>query len=159
MTTIMKRNVNGHEPATTFGGLVDQLFQDNLDRFFDDNFWGSNGNVSRTQMPVNIRDNGTAWQVDVIAPGLKKDDFKLRLNNGLLTISAEHTQEKQEGRDGNGNGWVRREYSHKAFSRSFSLDDTVDSEHVEAKYTDGVLQLTLPKKPTAQQATRAIQVQ
>jgi len=157
MTTIMKRNVNGHAPATTFGGLVDQLFQDNLGRFFDDNFWGFNGNVSHNQVPVNIRDNGTAWQVDVIAPGLKKDDFKVQLNNGLLTISAAHTEEKQEGRDRN--GWIRREYSHKAFSRSFSLDDTVDSEHLEAKYTDGVLQLTLPKKPAAQQAAREIQVQ
>lgn len=157
MTTIMKRNGNGHAPATTFGGIVDQLFQDNLGRFFDDNFWGFNGNVSHSQVPVNICDNGTAWQVDVIAPGLSREDFSVQLNNGLLTVSAAHKEEKQEGREGN--GWLRREYSHKAFSRSFTLDDTVDSEHVEAKYENGVLQLTLPKKPAAQQAAKAIQVQ
>jgi len=157
MTTIMKRNGNGHAPATTFGGIVDQLFQDNLGRFFDDNFWGFNGNTSRVQVPVNIRDNGTAWQVDVIAPGLSREDFKVQLNNGLLTISAEHKEEKAGGQDGN--GWVRREYSHKAFSRSFSLDDTVDGDHVEAKYNNGVLQLILPKKAEAKQASKSIQVQ
>ncbi|HWB28282.1 MAG TPA: Hsp20/alpha crystallin family protein [Chitinophagaceae bacterium] len=155
MTTIMKRNVNGQAPATTFGGLVDQLFQDNLGRFFDDSFWGFNGSLSRNQVPVNIRDNGNAWELNVIAPGLDKNDFKVQLTDGLLTVSAEHKEEKQEGKG----DWVRREYRHQAFSRSFTLDDTVDGEKVEAKYTNGVLQLTLPKKPAAQKATKAIEIQ
>jgi len=157
MTTLMKRNGNGYAPATTFGGIVDQFFQDNLGHFFDDNFWGFNDDVNRRQVPVNIRDNVNAWQVDVIAPGFSKEDFKLQVANGLLTVAAEHREEKQEGREND--GWLRREYRQEAFSRSFSLDDTVDSDHVEAKYHNGILQLALPKKPESRQASKPIQVQ
>lgn len=157
MTTLIKRNANGQAPATTFSGLVDQLFQDNLGRFFDDQNWGLTGGAARRHVPVNIRDNGNAWLLDVIAPGFDKADFKLQMANGLLTISAEHKEEKQE--DKAERSWIRREYRHEAFTRSFSLDDTIDTDHVEAKYNNGVLQLTLPKKAEAQPISRSIEIQ
>lgn len=154
MTTLMKRNVNGHAPATTFGGLVDQLFQDNLGRFFDDNFWGFNGNVSRSQVPVNILETDKAWELQFIAPGVKKEDFKVQVNDGLLTVSFEQKEENN-----NNEGWVRREFRHQSFSRSFSLQDTVDGENIGARYDNGILYLTVPKKEPVQKNSRQIQIQ
>lgn len=155
MTTLMKRNGNGHAPQATFGGLVDQLFQDNVSRFFDDNFWGFSGNVSRSQVPVNIRENDKAYELQLMAPGVKKEDFKVQVADGLLTVSFEH----KEDNSNNSEGWLRREYRHQSFSRSFSLEDTVDGENIGARYDNGILYLTIPKKEPAQKNSREIQIQ
>jgi len=65
MTTLIKRNSNGRAPQTTFSGLVDQFFQDNPSRFFDDYFWGFSCNINRSPVPVNIRENDTNSIVQV----------------------------------------------------------------------------------------------
>lgn len=155
MTTLMKRNSNGHAPQTTFGGLVDQLFQDNLGRIFDDGFWGFNGNVSRSQVPVNIRETDKAYELQFMAPGVKKEDFKVQVVDGLLTVSYEH----KEDNNSNNDGWRRREYRHQSFSRSFTLEDTIDGENIQARYVNGVLHLVVPKKEPAQKNARQIEIQ
>ncbi|MDI3321438.1 Hsp20/alpha crystallin family protein [Pinibacter soli] len=150
MNSIIKKE-NGQVPA--FGSVVDQIFQNNLSRFFDDTFWTNGG--SRIQVPANIRETATSYELHVVAPGLKKEDFKLNLNKDLLTISYDHTdtaeQQEQE--------WIRREYKQQTFSRSFSLNEAVDSAKITASYKDGVLQVVLPKKENSKNVSQVIQVQ
>ena len=92
-----------------------------------------------------------------MAPGLNKDDFQLHFSNNTLTISFEHKEEKNEPAEDN--RWIRKEYRQQSFTRSFSIDDTVDVDKTSARYDNGVLRLTLPKKEHAQSASKTINVQ
>jgi HSP20 family protein len=154
MTNIIKKD--NAKPAT-FGSVVDQIFQNNLSRFFEDDSWGSSGLQGRNQVPVNIRETDKSYELEVIAPGLKKQDFRLDLTGDILTVAFEHKEEnKEENKSG---GWLREEYKRRAFSRSFTLDDTVDASRAVARYEDGVLHLSLPKKESAQKISRTINIQ
>lgn len=94
---------------------------------------------------VNIREDENNYFVEVAAPGMKKEDFNLSLDNNILTISSE-VKDEQENRDGN---YTRREFSYSSFSRSFTLPDTAEADKIEAKYKDGVLHIVMPKKEEA----------
>jgi len=158
MANIMKRNTgNGNQTTGSlmpFGGLVDSVLQNSLSRFFDDDFWGFSGLNSR--VPVNIRETDTNYEMDIVAPGLRKDDFSVKMDNNVLTVSFEHKEEdKQENRQ---NGYLRQEYRMQSFSRSFTLDETIDADKITAQYKDGVLQVSLPKKEGAQRITKNIQI-
>lgn len=155
MTNMMKRE-NGHQPAT-FGTVIDKVFQDNLNHFFDDNFWGFKGIDQRRQMPLNIRESDNGYQLEMVAPGLSKSDFKLNVSGNLLTVSYEHKQgnEQQEGEG----KWLRRDFRCQSFSRSFNLDESVDVARIAARYEAGVLHLDLPKKEGAQNNARVITVE
>lgn len=155
MTSIMKREQgNGNVPAT-FTGLVDQLFQDNLSRFFNDEFWGFNGLSRSVRVPVNVKETDKSYEMELVAPGLRKEDLKLNVSGDLLTVSFEHKGEDNQQNE----GWLKREYRYQSFSRSFSLDDTVDTNKITAKYQDGILHLSLPKKEGAQRISKNIEVQ
>jgi len=158
MTTLMKRNSNGNGnmPATTFSGLVDKIFQNNLDRFFDDNFWGFRGLDRSTGVPVNIKDTGKSYELDLVAPGMQKQDFKVNLNGDTLTVSYEHSE--QDRRQSEDEGWLREEYRKQSFSRSFTLDDSLDPNKITARYSDGILHLSVPKKESAQKISRNIEI-
>ena len=153
MNNIIKKTDNRPK---TFGSVVDELFQTNLNRFFDDRYWGFSGLQSEGRVPVNIHETNTAYEIELVAPGLKKEDFQLSLNGDMLTISFEHTQEKSGGEDQN---WIRREYRMGSFSRSFQVDGTVDVDKATARYENGVLFLNLPKKEEAKRISRRIDVQ
>jgi HSP20 family protein len=157
MTSIMKRNNGNSNMPSTFTGIVDQLFQDNLSRFFNDDFWGSSS-VSRSssQVPVNIKETDKTYEMELVAPGLKKEDLKLNVSNDMLTVSFEHKEENNQ--ENEREGWLKREYRHQSFSRSFSLDDTIDANKISAKYEDGVLHLSLPKKEGAQKISKNIEI-
>lgn len=161
MANIMKRN-NGNGGAaatrslTPFGGLVDSVFQNTLNRFFDDDFWGFDGRVSSGQVPVNIRETDKTYEMDLIAPGLRKEAFNVSISDNMLTVSFEHKEENKE--ENKSEGYLRKEYRMQSFSRSFTLDDTVDAEKISARYNDGILHLSLPKKEGAQKITKSIQV-
>ena len=88
MTTniIKKNNGNSNVPTRSVTGWIDQLMQDNLNRFFTDDFWNLGGNSQRTGAPVNLRETDKTYEMEVIAPGLRKEDFKLQVSNDLLTI-------------------------------------------------------------------------
>jgi HSP20 family protein len=155
MTSIMKREQgNGNVPAT-FTGLVDQLFQDNLSRFFNDEFWGFSGLSRSVRVPVNVKETDKSYEMELVAPGLRKEDLKLNVSGDLLTVSFEHKGEDNQQNE----GWLKREYRYQSFSRSFSLDDTVDTNKITAKYQDGILHLSLPKKEGAQRISKNIEVQ
>lgn len=92
---------------------------------------------------VNIKDNKNKYEIELAAPGLSKDDFNVTLEEGMLTISAEKKQEKEEEKE----GYVKKEFSYSTFSRSMTLPETVDEDKdVKASYKDGILHLTLQKK-------------
>lgn len=152
MTNIIKRN-NGSLPAA-FGGLVDSVFQNGMNRFFDDDFWGFKGIDSRSRVPVNIRETDRAYEMEVVAPGLRKEDFNVNVNDNMLTVSFEHKDQLENRNE----GYLRSEYRMQSFSRSFGLDDSVDAQNITARYADGILYLSLPKKEEAQKITRTIEI-
>lgn len=125
-----------------------------VSKFFDDD-WNSlfdwtNRNYSGTShtMPsVNVQENDHEFIVDVAAPGMKKDDFKIELNNNLLFIKSEMTNEKDLVNEEN---FTRKEFNYQSFQRSFTLNDKiVDEANIKAVYKDGILSITLPKKEEA----------
>ena len=153
MNNIIKKTDNR---PTTFGSVVDELFQNNLNRFFDDRSWGFNGLPSQSHVPVNIIESDTTYEVEVIAPGLKKEDFQLSYTGDTLTVAFDRHEEKTGG---DAKNWIRREYRSASFSRSFTVDRTVDVDKATARYENGILKLTLPKKEEAKRTSRMIDIQ
>lgn len=93
-------------------------------------------------VPVNIRETENAYHIEVIAPGMHKADFKVNIDNNILTISAEKKAETAKETE----RMVRREFSYKSFARTFTLDDTIKSDKILARYENGILNIELPKK-------------
>lgn len=91
---------------------------------------------------VNVLETEESFQIELAAPGLKKEDFKVNIHENTLTISTEKTTEAT-------GKYTRREFNFSTFKRSFTLPKTVDSEQIVATYTDGILGLVLPKKEEA----------
>jgi HSP20 family protein len=93
---------------------------------------------------VNIRETNEAFDVEMAAPGMSKNDFKIQLEGNTLTISSEKRNENLEKGSEN---YSRREFSYESFCRMFTLPkDVVDSENIKARYEDGVLKLRVPKR-------------
>lgn len=131
---------------------------------FDDFFgrelfnWGNNNysSTSTTMPSVNIRETGDNYEVEVAAPGMDKKDFQITLDGNLLTISSSKQQSNEETED----RYTRREFSYQSFQRSFQLPkDVVDQENINARYENGLLYLTIPKKEEAKkQAPKMIEI-
>ncbi len=104
---------------------------------------------------VNISESGEEYHIELAAPGLKKEDFRVSVEKDILTISTEQrTESNNEGKTYN-----RREYSYSAFTRSFTLPESADVDRIQASYTDGILKLNLPKKEEAKAVSRQIEIQ
>lgn len=117
-----------------------------FDEFFKD--WAGGSQLAgRVVPPVNIRETQAAYTVALIAPGLKKEDFNIDVDNSVLTISAEAKTEAQGQEDGK---FTRREFAFKGFKRAFTLPETVNEDQINAAYADGILSIVLPKKEEAQ---------
>lgn len=121
-----------------------------------DNFFGRDlrdtpnfSSESATLPAVNIKETSEEFNVEVAAPGMSKEDFHIELDDNLLFISSEK-KESQERKDKEGN-YTRKEFSYQSFQRSFTLPKTVAGEKISAKYVDGVLKITIPKKEEAKQ--------
>jgi len=125
---------------------------------FDDFFkpwneWFDNGNFLRRKMnvpAVNITEQKDGYQVSLAVPGMKKDDFKIAVDGNMLTISSEKEESSEDEK------FTRKEYSYSSFSRSFTLPEEISKDKIDAKYEDGVLKISLPrreevKKPAAKQ--------
>lgn len=120
--------------------FVNRFFEGDLMDWSSSNFAGTNS----TLPAVNVSENENEFLIHVAAPGMNKDAFKVNFENGRLTISSEIKDEKSEG---NGNRYTRREYRYQSFQRSFTVpENIVDGEKIQAKYKDGILNITLPKR-------------
>lgn len=125
----------------------------NVDNFFDNNWLGK---WERDFPAVNIAENEKNYSVEVVAPGFRKEDFKLKVEDDVLTISAESKSERKE--DGKEKEYTRREYSYNSFTRSFRLPDDVKDDSISASYQDGVLKLELPKSKVQVKASKEIAI-
>jgi HSP20 family protein len=124
----------------SFPSFIDKLFEGDV---MDWNTWNFAGNNS-TLPAVNVKENDNEYQIDVAAPGLKKNDFKLNYNNGRLTISSEKSEDKEEK---DGKRVTRKEFSYQSFQRSFSIPERIiNADKISAKYNEGILHVILPKR-------------
>lgn len=138
--------------------LVKHNFK-NVNDLFDEFFsnlpsaWGKE--TGWNVPPVNIHENNEAYHLELVAPGLNKEDFKVSLEKGMLTISYEKKLETEQ-KDYKTH---RKEFSVTSFKRSFSVDDKINSEGIQAKYENGVLKLLLPKKEEVKVLPKEISIQ
>jgi HSP20 family protein len=110
-----------------------------LDRFF-------NEAAGRINFPsVDVAETDARYEIHVAAPGMKKDDFAVEFNKGVLTISGERKFEQNSEGESNGRKWHKVETSYGKFSRSFTLPENVKADGLEAEYQDGVLKIFAPK--------------
>ncbi len=152
MTTIVKRNNGSLIPANP-RSLFDDFFNRELFNWGNNNF-----SPSRTTLPsVNIKELEEVFEVEVAAPGMNKEDFKITLDGNVLTISSSKEDKHEEDKG----TFTRREFSYQSFQRSFELaKEVVDDERIEARYENGVLRLIIPKKAGGKiETTKLIEVQ
>jgi HSP20 family protein len=138
-----------NKPAKSFNNLVDDFFY-GMPSMLGNEFF-----PVKSSVPVNIRETANDFQMELVAPGFEKDDFKVNLDNNTLTVSAEakaETENKDEKQ-------IRKEYRFQSFSRSFTVDEKIDATNIVAKYTNGVLTLNLPKKVEVKEAAKQITIQ
>ncbi|WP_396169652.1 Hsp20/alpha crystallin family protein [Flavobacterium sp.] len=123
-------------------GIMPFGFNDvfDIERFFNNNL-PENG-FNQTLPAVNIKENKKEFNIEFAAPGFTKKDFKIDVDQDVLTISAEKEHEENEETE----SYSRKEFSYNSFSRSFSLPNTVSGEKIDARYDDGILKLSVPKK-------------
>ncbi len=155
MTTTIAKRQNGN-PSVSFGNVVDNIFHNSLRRFFDDNFWDTDAPLTGRTVPVNVRQTDQGYEMDVVAPGCRKEDFKINVDKNVLTVSLAHNDQRKEQNEKE--GWMRNEYVQQSFTRTFTLDDTVDINKISATYTDGILRLLLPKNEKAQALAKNIEI-
>jgi len=116
--------------------MMSNFFENELGDFFGKRI---------TDPAANIVEQADSFLLEIAAPGLKKDDFKIHLENSVLTISADIEDEKQE----EGKNYTRKEFYYGSFSRSFTLPKTINLETIKADYQEGILKVTMPKREEA----------
>ena len=141
MSTLVKRNYSN----------LNNLFEDVFGNF-------PTSNVSRDlhTPAVNIKESKDAFELEVAAPGLQKQDFQLNVDDNLLTISYEK-QTKQEA-SSDAPKYHRQEFTTRSFKRTFTLDEKIDANKIVAKYESGILSVTLPKKEEVKVAPKTIEI-
>ena len=122
---------------------------------FEDNFFPVLSNGNNLKPAVNIREDDKNYVLDFAIPGIDKKDLKIDMNEDVLTISSETKNDSEESKD----GYRRKEFSYKAFSRSFYIPENVNREKIEANYKDGILTVSLPKhEEEKNKITRKIEI-
>ena len=141
------------------GGLFPSLVNKSVSSLFDDflskdlfDWTDRNFTALGSNLPsVNLKETDTKLEVEMAAPGMKREDFKVEVDNGMLMISSEKEEEKEETRKKD--NYVRREFNYQSFFRSFYLPDTIDENKIEAIYKDGILHVTIAKRPGTEKKT------
>lgn len=138
MSLLVKKN------GSSFPNLVSELF--NTDVVLRPSLFDMTGGLLSGLNPnlpsTNISEDEKSFKIEMAAPGLERKDFKVETQDGTLTISSEKEKESKEENE----NYRRREFSYSSFSRSFQLPENSLPDKIEAKYEDGILRLTLPKK-------------
>jgi len=124
---------------TQLPDIFNQFFDNDLEKWSNKNY-----SSTHTTLPaVNIKETKENFEVEVAAPGFKKDDFNIELENDLLSISSEKVikdEKKEEER------FTKREFSYQSFTRSFRLPELIENDKITAEYNDGILRIVIPKK-------------
>ena len=144
MTLVKFKNNRNNALLPGFNDVFDTIFNDT---FFNDRM------VTRVPA-VNISETENNYHVELAAPGLKKEDFKLNLERNNLTISVEQSSDHQD----NEKDYSKREYSYSSFVRSFTLPDSADDNQINATYTDGILKIDIAKREEAKSVRRQIEI-
>jgi HSP20 family protein len=146
--SLIKRESNLPTWSNFFGDFLNRDWYDWSNQHYS---------LTNTTLPsVNIKETEDEFFVEMAAPGMVKDDFKIELENNLLTIFSEKQSEKEVKEK---ERISRREFSYQSFSRSFVLPEMVDNERIAAKYENGILSINIPKKEEAKpKPTRQIMV-
>jgi HSP20 family protein len=132
--------------------LFDDFFSRDIFDWTDKNY-----SALGTNLPsVNLKETDTKLVIELAAPGLKKEDFKVEIDNNLLIISCEKGEEKEDTKKEN---YYRREFNYQSFYRSFNLPEYIDENKIEATYKEGILHVTISKKEGARKkAMKAITI-
>lgn len=132
--TQLKTNKNESWFPSVFGDFFD------TDKFFDSS-WLKN-NFTQSLPAVNIKETNKEFDIEFAAPGFNKEDFKISIDDHVLSVTAEKKHEKMN----EGDKYTRKEFSYNSFSRTFTIPENVIADKLEAKYNDGILKLCIPKK-------------
>ncbi|MBP5371069.1 MAG: Hsp20/alpha crystallin family protein [Bacteroidales bacterium] len=136
---------------------VPSFFED----VFNDDFWGASISKQFATPAVNIKESDKDYTIQIAAPGMTKNDFKININEyNELAIYLEKKDEKEDkGKEKE--SWLRREFSYTSYSQSFAIPEDVDETKISAKIENGVLNIDLPKKEVTDKApvTRQIEIQ
>ncbi|WP_286756943.1 Hsp20/alpha crystallin family protein [Roseivirga sp. UBA838] len=116
--------------------LLDDFFGTDLSDWRSQNYSSTNTTLPK----VNIKEDENGFVVEMAAPGLKKGDFNIQLDQNLLTISSEKQEEQKEadGKEKDSTRYTRREFAYQAFTRSFTLPESAAGDKISASYEDGI---------------------
>lgn len=149
---LMKVNAQRPIEHSLANGWLSPFFGGDFDSLFDVDFMKPL--TLGMHVPANIHETADAFELELAAPGWKKEDFKIRIDGDLLRVEAEKSeQQDQQAKQ------VLREFQHRSFSRTFSLYDAVDAGQIAASYENGILKIFLPKKPEVKTIQKEIAVQ
>lgn len=123
--------VKVRKPNTVFPSMFDEFWKD----------WPGTTNTSDWVPAANIKEEDTKYHVELSAPGYKREDIKVSVDDDTLTITGEVKVENEETKE----NYVKREFRSGNFTRSFNLNGMVDTDKIDAKYVDGILKIDLPK--------------
>ena len=141
---LVKFNNSTRNTAPYFNNVFDSLFSDAL-----------NKNYGINKMPhVNILETANSYKIELAAPGLTKEDFKIELKKDNLSVWAEKKVAQTEEQE----DYTRREFQYSSFARSFVLPEDIDAEKINAEYVNGILNITIGKKEQAKDTHKEIVV-
>jgi HSP20 family protein len=145
----MLPSVFSRKNGTVPRNFVDEFFNDSyLPRFLDWNYESTNTPA------VNVEETEKEYQIEVAAPGLEKEDFKVNIDRNVLTISSTKENKNEEKRD----GYLRREFNYNSFSRAFTLPDNTETTKIKASHKNGVLSISIPKVEAKAKQTTEIKI-
>lgn len=130
----------GVAPQNTLSRYVDDFFNDTYRRLLN---WEDIDSHEMTVPAVNVSEQDTTFELQLAAPGMRKEDFQIDIDDNVLSITAERRAEEA----GDESNFTRREFRYHSFQRQFTLPENIDEEKIEARYEDGLLKITLPKMP------------
>ena len=151
ITTVSKRQ-NGNS-LSSVDGLLKSVFHDGFHRIFSDTFWDEDLPLFTGQIPVNVRETDKEYHIDLVAPGCRKEDFKVNITEKLLTVSfsPDHNGPEKVA-------WTRNEFVPGPFNKNFIVADSVDINNISATYQNGILRICLAKNEPAKSAVKQIEV-
>ena len=135
MTMLTVKPETGRVHLPRFSNLFENIFENEIPTFIT-NEWAKHITPS-----VNVKETADAFVLDVAAPGFSKENFNVKVEDSLLTISAEASEQKLN----EGEKFTRKEFVHSSFKRSFTLPKTVMTDKISAAYENGILNVSVPK--------------